>query len=396
MVKDFRIRVASLLLVLTFFVFFLALSTRAEEYSVGDNQSDLQKQLDDNRKEQERINSLLGETRQKKSTLQNEIIYQDNQIRLTSLKIEETQGEISKLTGQIDQLENVLSDLSAVFAERAVATYKQKREGDSILVLITADNVTDFVSRFEYLQRLQQNDRDLLLKMQSNQSTFEEQRSKVLVLQQKLESQKKTLASQKVQKQKLLEVTKNDEAHYQEMLASLKADESAIERAITSLIARIVAGIATGAPVTKGQIIGREGNTGNVYPRPSDSCPQCGAHLHYMVLPCDITKNGLSCHSDPAPYLDNGDYRKPLDFVGGWRDFITQAYGPATCHVCGYTFHSGIDLITDFGGSRGGYGGPVYAIADGTVYYGDDSAGAHYALVKHKDDLWTAYWHLLK
>ena len=36
----------------------------------------------------------------------------------------------------------------------------------------------------------------------------------------------------------------------------------------------------------------------------------------------------------------------------------------------------------------------IRRVADGTVYYGTDSGGGKYALVKHRDDFWTAYWHL--
>lgn len=360
------------------------------QYSVGETQTDLQKKLEENRKEQERLNTLLGETRQKKATLVNEIIYQDGQIRLTSLKIEETQAQIDKLSGQIDQLEGVLTNLSDVFAGRAVETYKQKRTGDSMLVLLTADSVTEFVARFQYLQRLQQYDRDLLLEVQTNQTNFEVQRAQVKSLLDKLASQKNQLAALKGQKQKLLEVTKNDESHYQEMLLSLKADESAIQRALSSLIARIVAGIATGSPVSKGGVIGQQGNTGYVFPKPSGSCPLCGSHLHYMVLPCNITSSGLSCHTNPESYLDNGEYRQPMEFGGDWRSHMTQGYGYtsfAQGGAYGGAGHSGIDL-------QSFHGSPIFAIADGTVYYGTDSADGKYALVKHRDDFWTAYWHL--
>lgn len=349
------------------------------------SESDLQKKLDDNKKEQERVRGLLGETKQKKATLQNEISYQENQIRLTTLKIEETQNEIDSLTEQIDRLEGALADLSEVFAERAVETYKLKRLGDSFALLLNSSSVTEFISVFSYLQKLQQNDRDLLLKMQSAQMNYEDRRGKVKELQDKLEFEEAKLEKQQAQKQRLLEVTKNDEKKYQELLVTLQADESAIQKAISSLISRIISGIATGTPVTKGTPIGLQGNTGNVYPRPSSSCTDCGSHLHYMVLPCDVRTSGLSCHADPKPYLNDGQYTKPIDY-----DYISQEYGNtsfAQSRAAGYAFHSGLDLV-------GKHGAPVRAVADGTVYYGTDSGGGKYALVKHRDDFWTAYWHL--
>ncbi|OGY12173.1 MAG: hypothetical protein A3F61_02730 [Candidatus Blackburnbacteria bacterium RIFCSPHIGHO2_12_FULL_41_13b] len=386
-----KAKIGLLFFALFFLIYPLATARGEDNYSVGqspavgESTNDLQNRLDDNRKEQERIRKLLDETKQKKVTLTNEIVYQDNQIKLTELKIQETESEISALTGQINRLEGELTTLSEVFAERAVETYKLKRYGDSLVVLLTSANVSDFISRFNYLQRIQQNDRELLLEMQTTQTDYEVERAKVEELHDKLEGQKKTLASQKTQKQNLLKITQSDERKYQELLSSLRADEAAIERAISSLVARIVAGIATGTAVTKGQIIGQQGNTGNVYPRPSGSCPNCGSHLHYMVLPCDITKSGLSCHANPKPYLDDGQYRKPLDY-----NYISQEYGNtsfAQSGTGGYAFHSGIDLVA-------GHGAAIYSVSEGMVYYGTDSAGGKYALVRHKDDFWTAYWHL--
>ena len=361
------------------------------ELAIGESTSDLQKKLDENREEQEKIKRLLDETRTKKSTLQNEIIYQDNQIKLTELKIDETEKEIEKLTGQINQLEGVLLNLSDVFAERVVESYILNRTGSSLVTLITSDNVNEFIARFEYLQRIQQADRDLLIEMQSTQTNYEGQRQKVQELHDQLEAQKNKLAGQKAQKQNLLKVTQADEKKYQEMLAALKADEAAIERAVSSLIARIVAGIATGTQVSKGQVIGQEGNTGYVFPKPSSSCPECGYHLHFMILPCNVLEKSTSCHTDPSPYLSNGEYAKPMSMGGDWTSYKTQGYGYTSFSQSGaYSGapHSGIDLqVKPFGAA-------VYSIADGVVYYGVDSAGGKYALVKHKDDFWSAYWHL--
>lgn len=364
-----------------------------EELGVGQNAGQIQEQqksLEDIRKKIEETQNLLNQTKQKKASLQNEIAYQDNQIKLTTLKIEETEAQIAELTKQITNLEGVLVDLSEIFAERAVETYKLKRIGDSFTLFFASKSVPEFISRFHYVKRIQQQDRELLLQMQSEQSNYQDKKDVVQGLHDKLEGQKNALAGQKIKKEKLLELTKSDEAKYQQALATLKADEAAIQKAISSLITQIIAGTASGSPVTKGQIIGKQGSTGNVYPRPTSEHPEWGSHLHFMVMTCDLTKNtsGLStyggCHTNPQPYLDNGQYAKPLD-----NYTVNQKYGSGDgiCTYCGYSFHSGID-IDDF------HGAPIKSMDSGTVYYGTDSAGGKYALVKHKDDFWSAYWHL--
>ncbi|MDO8504040.1 MAG: peptidoglycan DD-metalloendopeptidase family protein, partial [bacterium] len=366
-----------------------------EDLPLGQSTSDQAKRLEDIRKQITETETLLSSARQKKATLQNEIAYQDSQIKLTELKIAETQEEIDSLTTQIDRLEGVLSGLSEVFAERAVETYKVKRLEDPFVLLVTSDSVSQFISRFHYLRKIQEHDRELLLQMQVSQTNYEDQRVKVESLQTRLETQKSTLSKQKTQKQNLLTVTKNDEKRYQELLVALKADEIAIQRAISSLISQIVAGIATGSPVSKGQIVGQQGRTGNVYPRDpnaySTCSPYCGSHLHFMVFTCNLVTNpnALSsnggCHTNPDPYLNDGQYRRPLDY-----QYISQGYGNtsfAQSGTGGYAFHSGMDLVAF-------HGAPIYAIDNGTVYYGTDSGGGKYALVKHRDDFWSAYWHL--
>lgn len=180
------------------------------------------------------VEKQLSQTTAKKVTLQNEINYQNNQIRLTELKIQETQQQIEDLGTQIDRLENSLVDLSQVFAKRAVETYKLKRLGDSFALLLTANSATEFISRFNYLQRIQQNDRELLLNMQTSQTNYESQKTKMEALQKQLESQKSALASQKAQKQQLLEVTKNDEKNFQRLLAQAKAQLAAFRSFVAS------------------------------------------------------------------------------------------------------------------------------------------------------------------
>ena len=324
-------------------------------------------------------------------TLSSQIYQFDAQIRLTTLKITQTEEQISLLSGRIDQLEGSLGSLTSAYSERVVETYKMGRVGDPFFLLISSSNLSEVFSRYSYLKKIQEADKGLLQRLQKVQDTYKEEKVSQEDLQAKLETQQKQLNSQKLSKAKLLEITKNDEKKYQELLETLRADEDSIQKALSSLISRIVSGLATGSPVTKGQPIGLEGNTGNVFPRPSSSCPKCGAHLHYMVMPCDIVKNGgLSCHSDPAPYMDNGEYAKPMDFSNGWRIYLTQAYGNtsfAQSGTAGYSFHSGLDLSVS-------YGVAIRSVADGTVYYGTDSGGGKYALVKHRDDFWTAYWHL--
>jgi len=218
-----------------------------------------------------------------------------------------------------------------------------------------------------------------------------------------LESQKSQLAVQKAELDVLLEENKQKQTTTLERIEVLKQEEQQIEQALKDIFAAIESGLVDGEDIAKGQVIGRQGNTGYVWHRPSGDCPECGSHLHFMILTCS---DPSSCHIDPFDYLNKSDYHKVLEYTRPlprsttWP--VTQLYGGASCSMYLSCFHSGVDLVDgsdlfgseSYGGHTTGYGAPIYAIADGEIFYGVDSAGGKYAIIKHTDDFYSAYWHL--
>ena len=96
------------------------------------------------------------------NTLKNQIAQFDAQVRLTTLKIQETEEKIMLLGGRIDQLEESLLSLTKAFSSRAVATYKLSKFENNFAFILTASDVNDAVSRFHYLRKIQEEDKNLL------------------------------------------------------------------------------------------------------------------------------------------------------------------------------------------------------------------------------------------
>lgn len=343
----------------------------------GQSIEEIQSKIEEYRKELSRLQA-------QENTLKNQISQFNAQINLTQLKIEETEEKISLLGGRIDLLEVSLQSLTNAFSTRANETYKMARLGDPLVLLITSKNLSEAVTRFHYLQRIQEADRELLVKLQDAQNTYVAEKDDQEELQAELEDQRQVLGVQKVAKAELLEQTQNDEERYQELLSQALAEKAALERAL-------VEGVEVG-PVAQGDPIALVGNSG---------APYCstGTHLHF-----EVRKDGSWVN--PANYLSphtvqddqNGGGMITLG-NGGWpwpiSDPIrlTQHYGN-TPYSWVYKYsggvHTGLDMVPDSNNV-------IRAPADGTLYKSSQSCGSsviNIVYIDHGGGLLSFYLHV--
>ena len=118
------------------------------------------------------------------------------QINLISIKIAQTEQKIATLGGRIGQLEDSLNSLSLAFSSRAVETYKLSRFENNFIYILTASDVSDAVSRYHYLQKIQEADRSLLERLQVAQTTYKGEKTDQENLQIELQSEKNNLSVQ--------------------------------------------------------------------------------------------------------------------------------------------------------------------------------------------------------
>ncbi len=181
---------------------------------------------------QAQISKLQGE----ESTLKSQIAVMDNQVNLTELKISSTQREISELSldidtadKKIDKLEGSLDKLSSVLINKIKATYVVG-SSSNFQVLLSSNNVSDFVQRANYLKIAQQHDKKLIYDTvqarndYANQKViYQDQKSKAELLQDQLAVYQTQLETEKKAKDKLLSETQGSEANYQRLLGQAKA-----------------------------------------------------------------------------------------------------------------------------------------------------------------------------
>jgi peptidoglycan hydrolase CwlO-like protein len=316
-------------------------------------------------------------------TLSSQISQFDAQIKLTSLKIQKTEEQINLLVGRIDQIDGSLTSLTKAFNERVLETYKMARVGDPLLMLISSDNLNEAYDRFSYLKKIQDGDQNLLKRLEKAQTTYKEEKLDQEDLQKELDSQQKTLNTQKNSKKTLLDQTKNDEKKYQSLLAQALAEKAAIENALIS-------GVKVG-PVNAGDAIALVGNSG--YP----SC-STGKHLHF-----EVRKNGT--WTDPAPYLQNKSIQDEEKGgtasigSGSWQWPIqdpirmTQHYGH-TPWSWRYSYSGGIHTGFDM---NSGSSDVIRAPSSGNLYKSSEKCGSstiNIVYVEHGDGVISFYLHV--
>jgi peptidoglycan hydrolase CwlO-like protein len=197
----------------------------------------------DNSATVDQLNQRISDLQQKVSdlqsqgdTLSSQIDVMDSQIQLTQDRIDSTQKQIMSLTMDIDSagqrmnnLEGSLTNVTKVLLSHIVATYQAGNAGD-MQVLLSSNDISDLVTKENYLRFVQQHDRELLdnteqarIDYANQKKILEDQKKQVLALNTQLQQYTTTLDSQKQAKQNLLSQTKGDEQTYESLLAQTEA-----------------------------------------------------------------------------------------------------------------------------------------------------------------------------
>ncbi|MBN1168656.1 hypothetical protein JXA63_02080 [Candidatus Woesebacteria bacterium] len=349
----------------------------------------LQVEIGQYQEEIERLNSQAN-------TLSNQIAQYDAQIRLTTLRISETEEKILLLGGRIDQLEQSLNSLNNAFTSRVTQTYKMARLNDPFVFLLLSEDIDKAVSSYHYLKKIQEADRDLLIRLEKAQINYQVEKEDQEDLQDELKDQKASLDAQKAAKANLLEVTRNDEKRYQDLLAAARSEFEAIQA--------ILAG--QGDEEEVGHVNAGEKIATIIQ---GASCNSSGTHLHFMVSsdntsrnPFEYLRSGIDFEDCSGSSCGSGDGDN-FNPTGSWdwpispKIKYTQGYG-STWAIRNtwvgriYGFHNGIDINSEFNPD-------IKAVKSGTLYRGSygGSGGCRlrYVRVDHDDsDLDTLYLHI--
>ncbi len=345
--------------------------TPASQPASNQSLQDLENQIHDL---ENKISDLQGQER----TLSDQISYYDTQMKVTTLRIAETKGQIDDLENNIEitstkiaTLEGSLNQVGNVLLERILATYKVGSV-QPLQLLMSSKSLSDFVMKESYLRIVQDHDKELMIQVQMTKVNFTEQKqiledkqAKLKALQTQLEAYTKQLADEETSKKRLLAETQGSEENYQRLLSAAKAQLAGFSNFVAN---------QGGASILSGQTScdswgcyynQRDSQWGNTalnhtqYTIASDGClitsmAMVITHYGHKVTPLDINNNPSNFASYYPAYLlytisVNG---VTASRIGAQIDSILSSSHPV---IVGLYAYGGTHFVVLTSGSNGNY-----------------------------------------
>lgn len=185
-------------------------------------------------------NTIMGQIQ----SIEKNIIQKENEIKTLEDKIEYLQTNIAVTEENIELAEADLQEKNQQLSDRLVYIY-EKGDLTYLEVLLSATDLKDFLTRYDLLNMIVEQDIALIESinqqkktLELNKSELEVQKNELLYAQDSEKSKREELSDQKQDKKKILTSVQQEKAQYEKALKELEQTSKELE----TLIRRIQAG----------------------------------------------------------------------------------------------------------------------------------------------------------
>ena len=321
----------------------------------------LKEKLEDQAAEKEKLQNELDSIDTEKATVKEQIEALDAQINSTEEQIGLQNDLIDSLEEMIAQKEEELAEAQKKeeeqyekFKTRVRVMYEQG-ETSYLEVLLSADDLSDFLSKYEIVSQIAEYDKNLFEELKAlkeeiaqTKSELEEDRQQAENVRKELEVSKSELDTQLANRSQAMKELESAAEEVKASFAEIEAEEDAINAQIDKIVKEMEA---------------------EAERKRQEQAAQGGGS----------TSTGTT---------QVGGYTYPLP--SGYR-YVTSKFGYRNHPVTGvYKLHTGVDISAPNGTA-------IYAAQSGTVIIaGYSSAWGNYVVINHGGGVTTLYAHMSK
>ncbi len=347
------------------------------------------------------LQSKINETSSEINGVQSEITDAMKELNSLTSKITDSENKITELGNQITNLTTEIGNKSKIIEEQEVKYQEQKRLLDKRLVavyqsgnttfldvLLSASSLTDFISKYYFVERIAEYDNELLTKIQSLKNDIEIEKKELETNKVAVETAKEeevgeqaSLENLKSQKEVLVSNLSDEEKNLQEQLDEYEEDKKMVDEEIAKAIA-----------IEEANRKAKEEEERKAKEQSNNSSPENKTNNEEN----DVSNS----NTESTPNDNNSKTENTVSSSGFICPLAGRNKGDITTGYYGYSGHTGVDFARNSKGAVNGL--PVLAAKSGTVITskalkksnGEYRSYGEYIVINHGDGTLSLYAHM--
>ena len=213
----------------------------ATQSELESQQSEINSQISDKEDEIDSVKSELSDAAQEVQDLVNQISDYEESISALNTQISEKETEISNKEQEIVDTQKDIDEKQSLLDQRLVSLY-MSGQTSYIDLLLSSDDLTDFISKYYLISELATYDTDLIQAIKDSKTELETAKTELETAKTELETNKTelettqaSLESAKSEKEEKVASLNAEEAQLTEELEELKAQENRVSSQIQEL-----------------------------------------------------------------------------------------------------------------------------------------------------------------